>query len=241
MKFRKIILILAILTFVLFGIIQMNFLYKLGKYSFLELHNLSLAELSLEKSIYFNDKDSEAYFLLGRIYFVENNLSKSEYSFKKALELDPEMEQAHYGLGLTYGYMNALPPAAASFQKYLDLCKEKVDSGEYKNYPSGHWAGYNDLAWIYFLQGDFEKAEKVTAEALRKYNNPWLFNMMGAILLNQGKKKEAEIYFLRAKEYAKNMTWQDFGEAYTGDTKDWQKKGFASMKAIIEENLSKSK
>lgn len=234
------IVIVILLILISTAVYSTNILEKIGKYFFLEIHNVPLARFSLEQSAYINNKNPETYFLLGRIYFVQGDLKKSVEAYSQAKNIYPDNEQIYYGLGLTYGYMNDLNSAAKNFQKYLDIIEDKKLTGEYKQYPSGHWAGYNDLAWIYFLQGDYKKAEEVTKVALNKYNNPWLLNMMGSILLNQGRNREAKVYFERAKEYAKNLTWEDFGEAYSGDNKDWQEKGFSNMKQIIDENIAKS-
>jgi tetratricopeptide (TPR) repeat protein len=208
-----------------------------GKKLFLDNHNNHDALINLKKAVELNPKNGQAWFLLGRVNFVLGNLSRSASDFQEVIELDSRNEQAYYGLGLAHGYQSNLDLAASSFHDYLTIIEEKKSSGEYQDYPPGHWAGYNDLAWIYFLQGNFKEAEKITAEALRKYNNPWLLNMMGAILLNQDRKEDAQIYFQRAKEYSQNITAEDFGEAYTGDNKEWHEKGFANMKQIIEENI----
>lgn len=208
-----------------------------GKKLFLDNHNNQDALINLKKALELNPKNTQAWFLLGRVNFVLGNLSRSASDFQEVIELDSRNEQAYYGLGLAHGYQSNLDLAASSFHDYLTIVEEKKSSGEYQDYPPGHWAGYNDLAWIYFLQGNFKEAEKITAEALRKYNNPWLLNMMGAILLNQDRKEDAQIYFQRAKEYSQNITAEDFGEAYTGDNKEWHEKGFANMKQIIEENI----
>lgn len=211
-----------------------------GKNLFLVSHNNQAALTNLERAVELDPTNAQAWFLLGRVNFVLSNLNKSVIDFQKVIELDPKDEQAHYGLGLAYGYQNDLALAAKGFQDYLKIIEDKKSSGEYQNYPPGHWAGYNDLAWIYFLQGNFKEAETVTTEALSKYNNPWLLNMMGAVLLNQDMKEEAQVYFQRAKEYSQNITAEDFGEAYTGDNKEWHEKGFANMKQIIEQNIQKS-
>lgn len=213
---------------------------NISEYLFLRLHYNSSAELLLKFSLKIIKKNPNDWFLLGRIYFVEGKLDKSIEAYNQAALLDPNNEQIYYGLGLSYGYLNDYTFAEKHFQKYLDIIEQKKKSGEYTTHPSGHWAGYNDLAWVYFLQGNFAEAEKVTREALGKYNNPWLLNMMGAILLNQNKKEEANMYFHRAKEYTTLINSNDFGEAYTGDSPQWRERGFANMKEIIEENIQKS-
>lgn len=239
---KRFILFIFIILFIPLVALNKYTLNNLGKFFFLTLHNNNFAEKLLLHSTQLNKQDEGGWFLLGRVQFVQNNLQDSVISYTKAKDLNPENEQIYYGLGLDYGYMGPLyyDLAAENFQMYLDIIDQKLKDGRYSAPPSGHWAGYNDLAWVYFLQGNYGKCESTARLGLSKYTNPWLLNMLGACLLNQERKEEAKKYFLQAQQYASNMTSEQFGEAYTGDNKEWHAKGFANMKKVIEENIEKA-
>jgi tetratricopeptide (TPR) repeat protein len=212
---------------------------EVGEKLFLQKHNLKAAKIHLNKSIELKPDNEKALFLLGRIAFVQSDLPAAIDYFNQVIELDPLSTEGYYGLGLSYGYMSDYRRAEESFLRFFDIIEinKKIDP-EYKD-AYGLWAAYNDLAWIYFLEGKYDKAEKVTDEALSKYSNAWLYTMKGAILLNKNQDKEAKKYLDLAEQYASEMTVEQFGEAYTGDNKDWHERGLAKMKQTIKDNQDK--
>jgi tetratricopeptide (TPR) repeat protein len=199
-------------------------------------HDKKLAQKLLEKSVLQDSENQYAYYLLGRVNFVLGNFFQSELSFKKSIALDPEHEQSYYGLGLTYGYMGKAyyTSAADNFKKYIELANQKASSG--KVIP-GRWAGYNDLAWIYFQMGEVDKCSEAALAGLKLVENPWLNNMAGICLMNEGKYPEAKVHLERALGGMNLVTGESFGQAYTGDDPRWYLTGRNSMEKTIEENL----
>lgn len=213
---------------------------KIGQQLFLNYHHNRSAIYFLQKSIDFNNSDFETFFLLGRVLFVENKLAESTLNFTKAIELNPEFKEAYYGRGLAFGFSSSifLSSAEEDFKKYIEIENKEFEQTGRRAY--GAWAGYNDLAWIHFLQGDFDKAEKVTRAGLEISNfNPWLSNMLGATLLEKGNCREAKIHLKNASDQANVITAEQFGEAYSGDHSDFYPAGLKSMRETIEENLEK--
>lgn len=226
---------LIVLTAYAFFHFQNNLYNFLGEKLFLEFHQNQLAIKILEiphRDDYYN------HFLLGRIYFVENKLDKSIENYTKSIGLKPAFKESYYGRGLSYGFFGNifLDEAENDFKKYTHIAEEEfLKTGRY---GYGVWAGYNDLAWIHFLQGDFEKAEAVAKQGLKiSSENPWLLNMLSVSLIEQGKCVEAYPIIQKAKNLADKMLTEEFGEAYTGDNKNWWSKGLEQMKKTINENL----
>jgi tetratricopeptide (TPR) repeat protein len=126
-KFWIILALVAFFTFVIGWqsnqLLQANVYKDIGEKLFLTYHRNSLAIWFLENSKLKNSRDSETFFLLGRLYFVENNLEKSLDNFNKAIQLDPTNKRNYYGRGLTYGFLSPLfySEAAKDFQTYIDL------------------------------------------------------------------------------------------------------------------------
>lgn len=114
------------------------------------------------------------------------------------------------------------------FDKWLDFsCRQN------------EWAGYNDLAWLYFQLGDYEKTLSVSESGLQNSSdNAWLLNMHGLALHNLGRSEEAKEYFDRAKKRVDTLTPEDWGRAYPGNDPAIYAEGLARMREAIEHNLS---
>ncbi len=208
----------------------------LGEKLFLNLHYHQAAIFILERN---SKPDFLTHHLLGRLYFVESNLNSAIKNFTSAIERNPVDVKSYYGRGLSYGFSEPqifLTHAENDFLKVLKI---------YENYPEikkeneyGMWAVYNDLAWIYFLKGDFKKMESTARDGLKiSMSNAWLANMLGVSLLAQGKCHEAKIYFQSAKNLLENKSSLKFGEAYSGDNSQFWKVGLENMKNVIGNNL----
>jgi tetratricopeptide (TPR) repeat protein len=215
------------------------YIYRnLGSESFLTFHKNNLAIWFLEKSKNKNNQDYYTSFLLGRVYFVEGKLSKSILNYTESIKLNKEYKEAYYGRGLTYGFSSPIfyPEAIKDFQTYIDM-----DNAEYQltgGRAYGAWAGYNDLAWVYYLSGNFAKAEEAARAGLEiTQSNPWLLNMLGAILLEQHRCGEAIESLKQADLLLGAINKDQFGEAYSGDNpKNWEP-GKENMAKTIKDNL----
>ena len=64
---------------------------------------LKKAKSFFEEFVKENEKNPEAFYYLGRIFFRENDLKKAEKQFKKAVKLEPNSSLYHAWLGNTYG------------------------------------------------------------------------------------------------------------------------------------------
>jgi predicted Zn-dependent protease len=96
------------------------------------------------------------------------------------------------------------------------------------------------LAWIYFLQNDLKNAEKTARKGLAiSPTNPWLLNILGATLMGEEKYVEAKDTLNLAKRYLKDISAQEWGEAYSGDNSKLYKQGRENMIKTIEENITK--
>ena len=72
-------------------------------FNFFEAGELEKAKSFFEELVEKNEKNSEAFYYLGRILFEENDLKKAEKQFKKAVKLEPNSSLYHTWLGHTYG------------------------------------------------------------------------------------------------------------------------------------------
>ncbi len=222
--------------------------------------------LKFPKLALFIDTDADLAVSIGNYYFNVNNegaynLKKAKYYFNRALELDPDVLVAwhqlarinflagnfsdalleinkqieihgdgsmspYYVRGLIYGFMNEYEKAEKDFLIFAE-------------WDEGNWAVYNDLAWIYFKNGDYEKAEQISRKGLGfDPNNPWLLNSYGVSLMNTNKSADANIALLKALDEAQKLTPLAWQKAYPGNNPNVAKEGLENFIEAIEFNVS---
>jgi tetratricopeptide (TPR) repeat protein len=204
-----------------------NFFVKVGQKLFLDYHQNKAALFILKLG---STNDYKGKFLMGRINFViggRENLFKSVKHYSESIDLIGEqnikdftlLSQSYYGRGLAYGFLGGiyLIRAEEDFKKYIELeDKLEFETGK-RSY--GSWAGYNDLAWILYLQGDFKGGETVAKKGLKiSQNNPWLLNMLGILQIEQNNCTGAILNLNSAKKFLSKITPNMWGEAYSGDS-----------------------
>ena len=115
-----------------------------------------------------------SHYQLARIYFINSNFSSALAEINTEISLFPDFKRSYYVRGLIYGYTNKLDKAVDDFKIFLE-------------WKSESWAGHNDLAWVYFMKGDYKNSAATARDGLR-YNpgNVWLNNSLGVALLNDG-------------------------------------------------------
>jgi tetratricopeptide (TPR) repeat protein len=229
-------------SFLIYFSFNTEFKNNISEKVFLEYNQNKLAL----RILYFletnNNTNFYTYFLKGRIHFVEGEYYESIENYTKAIELNNSYKESYYGRGLNYGFVGGqfLPLAEEDFKKYIELDNILFEKTGYHAY--GAWAGYNDLAWIYFLMNDFKKQEEVARKGISfSSSNPWLLNTLGVALLAQEKCTEAAPYLENAKKFINETSVKEFGEAYSGDKREFWSYGLESMKGVIVDNLETCK
>lgn len=168
----------------------------------------------------------DAHYQLGRTYFIQGDFAHALFEIRETLRIDPEFKKAYYMYGLINGYQKNYAEAIHGFSEFI-----KRDDF--------NWAGYNDLAWIYFQKGDYEKTRDTAKEGLHHAEtNPWLQNIYGTALMNLGEKEEAEKAFRIALRETESMSPERWGGAYPGNDPRTYDQGLGQMKAAIRHNLA---
>ncbi len=168
----------------------------------------------------------EAHYQLGRIYFINGQFESAITEIETVLRLNPDFKKAYYMYGLISGYKGDLNQAIWGFSEFIAR-------------DSFNWAGYNDLAWIYFKQGDYEKTREIASQGLRQApSNPWLQNTYGTALLNLGDQEQARTIFTAALKTCEQMRPEDWGGAYPGNDPALYDRGLGEMCMTIRKNLS---
>ena len=189
-------------------------------------YDLEKAEIYFYRALEINPEIPRVWHQLARIDFLQGNLGSALGKINKQIEIHGDSQSnSYYVRGLIYSYSGQFEKAEADFLRFLEW-KEKS------------WAANNDLAWIYFRQGRYEKTEEIAQRGLLyDHDNPWLLNMRGVSLLNLNRKEEAESILLQALAEAQKLTEEDWRNAYTGNDPRIAKQGLNEMVTTIESNL----
>lgn len=167
-----------------------------------------------------------AWYQLSRVEFVRGNFDKALKAANTHIALyENEIPNIYYVRGLIYGFDKQYEPAVADFWEYI------------RHDPTSPWP-YNDLAWLYFAQGDYENMRDIAQKGLTyDPNHPWLLNMYGLALLESGEHEAARAQFDHALAHADTLTPADWGRSYPGnDPRTWAD-GLSQMRRAIESNM----
>lgn len=191
------------------------------------VYDLEKAKEYFDKAIEIDPLVPEAWHQSARIDFLNGDLNEALFKIDRQIEIFGEEHMASYYIrGLIYGYQKEFEKAEENFLVFLD-------------WSPGNWATNNDLAWIYFQKGEYQKAADFAGRGLEHApNNPWLLNLKGIALLNLGEKDTARGLFEQALAEAKLLTSADWELAYPGNDPRIAGQGLTEMVEAIEFNLN---
>lgn len=201
-------------------------LFAIGDYSFGHgKYDIDQARRYLEKALALNPHNLDARYQYARINFLQGQFKTAIGNLNIVLTENQDFSKAYYMRGLVFGYMELPSLAIENFQEFIR--RDPIN-----------WAGYNDLAWIYFKKGDYEKTKETAENGLKQApNNPWLNNIHGTALLNLGEKEAAKDAFRIALEKTDKMTSESWGSAYPGNDPRIYAQGLNEMRESIRKNL----
>ncbi len=222
--------------------------FRIGNYYFNTtedqsgVYDLVQAETYFKKTLEYDTSFPWAMYQIARISFLNGNFYTALGQINEHIESSNSVSEDLYLLkgfytrGLILGYMGRLEDAAEDFLKYIEIQKEiTLSTGTHR---TDIWAGYNDLAWIYFQLGDFNLVKETTEEGLvYAPNNPWLLNMLGVAYLNLGEEIEAKKYLDQALLETKKLTPRDWSYAYPGNDPNIAPQALSAMITAIETNI----
>jgi len=130
-----------------------EFAVEVGNYYFNNENNgvyyLDKAEKYFIKAIKKDVKVPDAWHQLARISLLRGDYNRALYYINKQLFYQGnKLMSAYYMRGLIYGYGGAYDEAEKNFIAFL-------------KWDQKNWAAHNDLAWVYFQKGEYEKSRLV--------------------------------------------------------------------------------
>lgn len=236
-NFRKIKLLhgIAVIFIILAGIFYLTPIrgvvaHKLavqGKYYFNGgAYDLEKAVKWYKAAAFVDDKSWIAHYQLARIYFIKNDLKTALAEIDKALAVDPKNKRAYYVRGLVDGYAKNYKASQDDFQKYVD-------------YYQKEWAGYNDLAWAYYQDKEYQKAVDIALKGLEVApDNPWLLNGLGVSYDALGEKEKGKAVLDKVATLAKDMKADDWKKAYPGNNPETAQWDLAHFRVDVSANLN---
>lgn len=188
-------------------------------------YDVEKAQMYFIRAISLRQDFAEAHYQLGRVRFIKGEFLSALAEMREVIRIEPEYKRAYYMYGLISGYRGDLDEAAWGFEEFI-----KRDDF--------NWAGYNDLAWVYFKKGDYQKTRDIAARGIeRAYRNPWLYLTYGTALLNLGEKTPALEALHIALEESEKMTPENWGHAYPGNDPKIYAQGLEEMRQTIRRNI----
>jgi tetratricopeptide (TPR) repeat protein len=193
------------------------------------LYNVDIARFFYKQALIFDSVDGlpppYTHYQLSRLHFIEGDLQEALDEIDREFQAYPDHTHTYYIKGLTLGYMNREKEAIDAFAKFIA-------------YMPDSWAARNDKAWLHFRIGEIDEAMATILPAAQAHpDNPWVMNMFGVLLMNQGYYREAENAFTQALTIAEAMTKEDWGRAYPGNSPQIYGVGLEAMRASIKKNI----
>jgi tetratricopeptide (TPR) repeat protein len=198
-----------------------------GKYYFNGVtYDLDKAVKWYRVAAFVDDKSWIAHYQLARIYFVKSDFKTALAEIDKALAVDPKNKRAFYVRGLIDGYAKNYKASEDDFQKYVD-------------YYQKEWAGYNDLAWAYYQDKEYQKAVDSALRGLEVApDNPWLLNGLGVSYDALGEKEKGKAALDKVATLAKDMKADDWRKAYPGNNPETAQWDLAQFRVDVRANLN---
>ncbi len=207
-----------------------TFALEIGNYYFNVygdgVYNLQKAHAYFNLSLARDPNVPDAWHQLARIDFLNRDFAGALEKINTQITLHGNSLMASYYIrGLINGFLGNANDAERDFLTFL-------------SWDTKNWAAHNDLAWVYFSQGEYRKTEEIARAGL-VFNpeNPWLLTSLGVALLNQGKKTEAHMVFTSALKQAEKLTTADWHHAYPGNDPLLGDTGLKKMQEVIRRNL----
>lgn len=192
----------------------------------------SASASSCEYAIAINDKDEEAYMLLGNAYFKMCNYDKALEAYRKFLELS-DNELAYIMISRCYFCMQDMEKSL----EYLKLAEEKcVDN------TSNQIDLYRDFAIIYGWKGNFDEAFKYL-EKLKKMGKDDADTCLieGGLLLDMNKFEQANDIFSKGFEQAADTQEYMYMVAVSFYEHRNDMAAYMLLKKIFEENPERTR
>jgi serine/threonine protein kinase/Flp pilus assembly protein TadD len=161
------------------------------------------AKVDYLRAIEIEPRDSDAYRRLAIVYESANELPKALAAFRRAVELDPGYYRNHQALGHFYEERADYRESLKHFQRTVALLPDE---------PAAHFL----LGSAYLHVGQFADSEGELRMSIQLGENPDALNTLGAVLMYEGRDREATEYYLRALKSRPGdyLIWMNLGTAY---------------------------
>lgn len=119
------------------------------------------------------------YFEKGRIALSEGEWADAEENFKQTIKINSQQLKAYHGLGIAFREQQKFEAAQETFLK-LDTMVPNIFNAKH------------EIAQILFNNNKILEAHRLAVQNLKHAENPLSYELLGNILLAEGRNKEAE-------------------------------------------------
>ena len=193
----------------------------------LSTYDIDRAEYYFKKAVRMDPLVPDALHQLARIKFVKGDFEDALFFINKQIDNHGEgLMSSYYVRGLIYGFMGEYDLAIEDYKLFLE-------------WDPINWATHNDLAWVYFSNGDYKNSADISEQGLALFpRNAWLLNMHGVSHLNLGNISMAKESLEQARIEADKLTELDWHISYPGNHPKHAEQGLIEMKEAIDVNLA---
>ncbi len=176
-----------------------------------------------------NPHEAKPYYEIGLIYYALGRWNDAALAFEKVIGLEPKIQQAYHKLARTYAKMHLYDKAIALYEHYFaEYGKQSdilADLGllycMIKDFPRALDAFHqalqantenvlcrHNLSILYLQLQRKDDALALLKESEYKFPNPFTFNTLGILAMQDNKKDMAKKYFEKGIACAPNGTQQ---------------------------------
>lgn len=196
-------------------------LFKIGNYYFNGgAYDLAKAQQGFEEAIKADKNYLGPHYQLARIYFLKADYKTAQSLINEEIRLQPDLKRSYYIRGLINAYSGNLEEAARDFLVFLEFDPQS-------------WAAHNDLAFVYWKLGDYQKMKETAQKGLAlNPGNAWLSLTLENALFNLGRYQEALNVLESAESAIKSLSREAWQKAYPGHNPKDAFLGAAQMQGV---------
>jgi len=160
---------------------------------YLEIDDIEMAQLALERAVQINPTLAESHTNLGNIYLKQDRTKKAIHEYQKALEIKPDDAKTYSNLGNAYSNDNRLSAALTAYTRSIQLDGKSVDT-------------YINMSLTYRKLEMYTRAMAVLRDAMKiDSDNSKIHEHLGTIYTETGDDDKAIVEYKRALSLQPNM------------------------------------
>lgn len=189
-----------------------------------EVYDIERADRLYQMALRYDATAAWLWYQRARIAFLRGQHERALQYLDIHQQLPDANQQAWYMRGLINGFLDRNEAALEAFLQFYEQDQTS-------------WYIHNNLAWIYFKQGAFNKMREITATGLSLHpKNPWLLMGNAMAWHNLGSTATATARLQKARTVVNTLTADDWSSTYPGNDPAVATAGLAELRSTLARN-----